>query len=229
MQHGDRSPQRGEPAQRTPTRPGGEKQPVDRAAWIMDVALDLFAEKDYAAVSMKEIARTAGVTYSLLYYYFENKEALFHGAVQHAITEALHNYERIRQRHDNPVDLIDDWFNNNIQLSGTLRKLVKIMFDYSGPHGRPVSVERAINRFYEEERNIIATSIKEGISRGLFKAVDSERMAQFVSTHIDGIFFGLMIHAEFDLASAMSDLKGLLWKLLEYRGKESEVRPSLKV
>ena len=47
---------------------------------------------------------------------------------------AFRNYTQLRTRHDNPVDRIEAWFTNNLQLSGPLRKLVKIMLDYTGSH-----------------------------------------------------------------------------------------------
>ena len=48
----------------------------------MTAALDLFAEKDYAAVTTTEIARIVGVRHSLIYYYFDSKDDLFHKTIQ---------------------------------------------------------------------------------------------------------------------------------------------------
>lgn len=55
-----------------------EKQLViESRQQILDVALLLFAQKGYAATTVREIVRAAGVTAPSLYYYFGNKEGLF--------------------------------------------------------------------------------------------------------------------------------------------------------
>jgi len=44
---------------------------------IMDAALKLFAKKGFAAVSVKEVAKNAGVNIALISYYFGGKENLY--------------------------------------------------------------------------------------------------------------------------------------------------------
>jgi AcrR family transcriptional regulator len=194
-----------------------KKRGADRAAEIMTAALDLFAEKDYAAVTTTEIARIVGVRHSLIYYYFDSKDDLFHKTIQNFISETQRNYDNMRELHDDPVDRIEYWLANNIELSRQLRKLIKILFDYSGPKGRPLAVDKAIRKFYVVERDIIASGIREGVAQGVFTAVDPVKVAAFVSTHIDGIFFSSLMRPDTDLAADMAELKAVLWQILGYR------------
>jgi len=194
-----------------------KKRGADRAAEIMTAALDLFAEKDYAAVTTTEIARIVGVRHSLIYYYFDSKEDLFHKTIQNFISATQRNYDNMRELHDDPVDRIEYWLANNIELSRQLRKLIKILFDYSGPKGRPLAVDKAIRKFYDVERDIIASGIREGVAQGTFTAVDPVKVAAFVSTHIDGIFFSSLMRPDTDLAADMAELKAVLWQILVYR------------
>ena len=195
-----------------------KKRGADRAAEIMTAALDLFAEKDYAAVTTTEIARIVGVRHSLIYYYFDSKDDLFHKTIQNFISETQRNYDQMRELHDDPVDRIEYWLANNIELSRPLRKLIKILFDYSGPKGRPLAVDKAIRKFYDVERDIIESGIREGVAQGTFTAVDPVKVAAFVSTHIDGIFFSSLMRPDTDLAADMAELKAVLWQILGYRG-----------
>jgi len=52
----------------------------------MEAATHLFAEKGYGSTSVRELVEAAGVTKPTLYYYFDNKEALFleivHGHIE---------------------------------------------------------------------------------------------------------------------------------------------------
>ncbi|MCP4319862.1 MAG: TetR/AcrR family transcriptional regulator [Hyphomicrobiales bacterium] len=180
----------------------------------MTVALDLFAEKDYAAVTTTEIARLIGVRHSLIYYYFDSKDALFHQTIENFVHETLSNYELIGKKGGDPIERIEFWFENNIELSRTLRKLIKIVFDYSGPKSRPLSTDKAIKEFYSMERGILSSAIADGVAAAEFTHVDADEIAAFVSTHIDGIFFSSMMRAEVDLAASMQRLKNVLWDML---------------
>jgi hypothetical protein len=44
--------------------------------------------------------------------------------------------------------------------------------------------------------------------------VDADAITAFVSTHIDGIFFGSMMREEVNLAERMHQLRRILWQLL---------------
>ena len=44
---------------------------------IVDAALEVFRDRGYANTRMADIARRAGVSYGLVYHYFESKEVLF--------------------------------------------------------------------------------------------------------------------------------------------------------
>lgn len=57
--------------------------PRDTRRAILDAALDLFAEHGFAGTSMRTLARAAGVRESALYHYFESKDALFLGVMEH--------------------------------------------------------------------------------------------------------------------------------------------------
>ncbi len=185
-----------------------------RAEELTTAALDLFAERDFASVTIKDIANATGVNTALIYYYFKSKEDLFRATIESAVTRALENYKDLREKHDDPLDLINDWFDNNLQLSEPIRKLVKIMLDYSGSRIAAPSIDEAIKAFYDEECSILSDSIRRGIDSGVFQPVHPDRLALFVSTHLDGIMVAAMIRDSFDLDAAMQDLRRLLWRHL---------------
>jgi AcrR family transcriptional regulator len=56
---------------------------------ILDAALEVFAEKGFAAARMDEVARRAGVTKGTIYLYFPSKEELFKALVREAIGGTL--------------------------------------------------------------------------------------------------------------------------------------------
>ena len=189
----------------------------ERITSLMAAAIDLFSERDYSSVSISDIARHAGVTHSLVYYHFNNKDDLFNKSVANLIETTLTSYQELGDRHGNPVELIEDWFSNNLKLSRNLRRLVKIMFDYSGPRRGSPSVDKAISKFYQQELKVIAENVRIGVEQGIFDNVDPDRVAAFVSRHIDGIFYDSFIRIDDDMNRAMGDLKWVLWSLLRYQ------------
>lgn len=186
----------------------------------MAVALELFAQRDYASVTIKDIARARGVNAALIYYYFENKEDLFRSAIEYAVDRALDNYRRLGEKHDDPVDLMRNWFRNNVELSEPIRQLVKIMIDWAGSPARTVSIDPLVRQFYVEEARILSSSIRRGIALGMFREVDAEATAAFVSVHLDGIMVASAIRADFDISAAMADLENQLWRELGHQPAE---------
>ena len=53
---------------------------------ILEVAKELFTQRGFANVAVRDICRAADVTPPTLYYYFKNKEALFDAVVRGSIT-----------------------------------------------------------------------------------------------------------------------------------------------
>ncbi len=54
----------------------------DRRDQIIDAAMRVFAQKGFARATNKDIAREAGITPGLIYYYFESKEALLKAIIE---------------------------------------------------------------------------------------------------------------------------------------------------
>ncbi len=54
----------------------------DRREQIIDAALRVFSQKGFTSATNKNIAREAGITTGLIYYYFENKEKLLQAVIE---------------------------------------------------------------------------------------------------------------------------------------------------
>ena len=189
--------------------------PKGRAEKLMNVAMQLFSRRDFASITIKDIAAAAKVNSALIYYYYKNKEDLFRAMIEHAILQALDNYARLKARHADPTHMIDDWFDNNVQMSSLIRQLVKVMIDYCHGSMRMEPVDTLICRFYKEETAIIANSIRQGIAKGIFQNVDPEKTARFVSVHLDGIMVAAMVRPGFDVSVAIADLRQIFWQRLK--------------
>jgi AcrR family transcriptional regulator len=66
-----------------------------RPGELMTAALQVFAERGFAATRLEEVAQRAGVSKGTVYLYFDSKEALFKAAVESAVIPALEAGEAI--------------------------------------------------------------------------------------------------------------------------------------
>ncbi|MRR15992.1 MAG: TetR/AcrR family transcriptional regulator [Deltaproteobacteria bacterium] len=138
---------------------------------ILDAALALFAQKGYAATSIREIVEAAGITAPSLYYYFGSKEGLYRELMQTHCSQidsmlALHTYTRESAK-DRLKDLAGMIFQHVIED----RNFFRLMFAvYYGPsQGAPYCDFISYHvKFHAAIRKII----EEGISAKEFQPVN---------------------------------------------------------
>jgi len=72
-------------------------EPTDSRAAILDAAERCFADQGFPATTIKRIAGAAGVNTALLYYYFSDKQGLYHSVLERAfgglVAEGLRGLE----------------------------------------------------------------------------------------------------------------------------------------
>ena len=78
---------------------------IERKKEIIKAAMQLFSEKGYAQTSMRDIARTMGVSLGLCYRYFDSKQILFNPAIDLYIEECCNSYLAIL--HDSTITIKD--------------------------------------------------------------------------------------------------------------------------
>ena len=64
-----------------------------RPGEIVDAALEVFAEKGFAAAKLDDIARRAGISKATLYLYFETKEEIFRAVARAAVASLIEALE----------------------------------------------------------------------------------------------------------------------------------------
>src|SRR4029453_3953143 len=71
------------------SKPRWKRRAEDRPREICAAALEVFAEKGFAAAKLDEIARRAGVSKGTLYLYFKDKEDLFRAVVRDTVAPTI--------------------------------------------------------------------------------------------------------------------------------------------
>jgi len=195
-----------------PTQNRSRKK-VGRSDELILTATDLFMEHGFESVTIKDIANSLGVNTALIYYYFKNKEDLLRATIESLSDQTLATYAKIHQKHEHPRDAINDWIDTNVQLQEPIRKLVKISLDYRGLRQKSKLIDKAIDRFYEKEMQILTQVIKTGVDSKAFQKVDADKLAAFISLHLDGIMVASIIRPEIDSTVAMEYLREMVFSI----------------
>jgi len=83
-------------------KPKWRRRKEARPAEIVDAALEVFAEKGFAAAKLDDIARKAGISKATLYLYFDTKEEIFRAVAQSAVASLLEALESQSEGTDAP-------------------------------------------------------------------------------------------------------------------------------
>ncbi|MDP2259198.1 MAG: TetR/AcrR family transcriptional regulator [Caulobacter sp.] len=79
----------------TPGQPRWRRRKDARPAEIVTAALEVFAERGFAAARLDDIAARAGVSKGALYLYFETKQELFEAVVRDTVLPDLDAVEQV--------------------------------------------------------------------------------------------------------------------------------------
>jgi AcrR family transcriptional regulator len=136
---------------------------------ILNVAMEIFAQKGYAACSIREICQAAGVTKPVLYYHFRSKEHLYQELMLDIFNQTRKNLLRLSNSRGplrkRLVRYVASEFNNSRKDPDSVRLLFRMMFSPEGEYPYFNFVEE-----FKRERKIIAGFIKDGSDRGSRRA-----------------------------------------------------------
>ena len=175
-----------------------------RPGEIAAAALEVFAEKGFAATRLEDIAARAGVSKGTAYLYFDSKEALFKAAVEAAMLPALEAAEALAGDTARPArDLMRDFIFGWWQMVGStpLGAVPKLLVAESGnfPEIARWFHDMLISRAHRAMTRII----EQGMASGEFRPLPRELTARLVFTPLFSYLIWRRSFADF-----MCDLPG---------------------
>jgi AcrR family transcriptional regulator len=151
---------------------------------LLETATELFAEKGYAATSVREIVERAGVSKPVLYYYFKSKEGLFYAildwaaAVQQNILNEIFEFrgtveERFMFLYRRVQEGIREYQSLYIMIHGLI---------FGPPQGVP---EYDFASYQRHMLNAVKRIYIDGVASGEIRDVDAEEVAFLVLALLD--------------------------------------------
>lgn len=150
---------------------------------ILEIALELFSKKGFSGTSIGDIAQHAHVQKSLIYYYFVNKNALWHGVKEFLFQsvsgdESLKDYEDFEEFLRDIIKKRMDFYESDPRIERMLKwqMLEDSQEDLQGRiRGAPLSWNTSIEVLQEKEKviktypaNLICLYIHSALSGAVF-------------------------------------------------------------
>lgn len=152
-----------------------------RPGEILSAALEVFAERGFAATRLDDIATRAGVSKGTVYLYFENKEALFKAAVEAAMRPAVEAAEALAADTGRPsAELLREFVFGWWEMVGStaLGALPKLLVAEAGNF--PEIARWFHDTMITRAHNAMTRIIELGIARGDFRPVPPQLAARIV-------------------------------------------------
>jgi AcrR family transcriptional regulator len=122
---------------------------------LLSQCFDLFAEKGYAALTMRQIAQGLGVSTGTLYHYFPSKEALFEQLVREMSLQDIQNAIAAISAHETTMDRVKAALEFIGQQEDYLMKQILIWIEFyqhqQRENGHAASVFQEVWRESEQE------------------------------------------------------------------------------
>src|SRR6266850_3282226 len=154
-------------------KPRWRRRKNARPEEIIQAALEVFADRGFAATKLEDVARKAGVTKGTIYLYFANKDALFKALIRETIVPVIAQGEALAQSFTGSArELFERLVREYWQLVGetALVNIPKLMMAEAANFPQ-------LARFYYEEvvtrgHRLMAGVIERGIKAGEFRRVN---------------------------------------------------------
>jgi TetR/AcrR family transcriptional regulator len=152
---------------------GSRGKPEETRAAILQAAVQEFAQEGMAGARIDAIAKAAGVNKALLYYYFQDKEALYGAALDYVFGQLSDRMMEVLDRDLPPAEKIRAYLGTYFDFIAShayYRSLVQREMMRAG-HGSP-HMPRIGKRYFQPLFMRLSEVLRAGIARGDFRPVD---------------------------------------------------------
>lgn len=162
---------------------------------LITAATRLFAERGLNGVSIRELSGAAGVSISMISYYFEGKEGLYSSVLEEQFS-CFDYIKTIQEKESDPRDKIEEYIRWSIQRNRDYPYLLRYYTSELTNPTRYFSV--IVQPALEKALHILIEIIREGIDKKLFRAeLNPEDTALAMAGMVNYYFLSTLATQEF--------------------------------
>ena len=172
----------------------------EKKRWrIMEVASRVFAERDYHAVTMEEIAQRSGVGKGTLYRYLDSKEDLFIALMDEGLALLADRLEEEQKAEVPPAEILSRMIHTIVRSFCQHLPFFRIL---NGDKGRLIVRKKQL---FQQRRRRMVTALgrvlEHGMAAGVFRQVDPE----VAPSLLIGMVWGMVLnHSERSTPEALA-------------------------
>jgi TetR/AcrR family transcriptional regulator len=142
---------------------------------LMQAAAELFSRKGYAATSVREIVAAAGVSKPVLYYYFKNKEGIYHEIIRFGLGKVGGLIAEVNALDCSIAQKVLKLFERTIDLIQEDMQIIRLLYAVQYGACRELS-KVSLQDIQDLFDGAVLDLVKEGIAKGEFSPGDPEVM-----------------------------------------------------
>jgi AcrR family transcriptional regulator len=148
---------------------------------------DLFVEKGYGSITMRQLAQGLGVSTGTLYHYFPSKEALFLQLVDEQTRQDIGNFLTEGSGAKTLTERIDAIINFMAKYEDYFFKQIILSCDFCQQQGRAEFLNNQIlQQSWEQTREVIADYLQ----------INDRAIADFILTFLHGLIVGRLYEGD---------------------------------
>ncbi|RKY17435.1 MAG: TetR/AcrR family transcriptional regulator [Planctomycetota bacterium] len=159
--------------------PRRERENLRRRQEILAAALELFSEKGYHNVSMREIAEKAEFAVGTLYKFFRNKEDLYKALMLEKAKEYHGVLMSVLGKGGDAFAVVEDFIATKARLFGKSLSVLRLYFAETrgASFNIKAGLDREIRKLYDEFLTRLASVLEAGVRKKTFRRIDPYYMA----------------------------------------------------
>ncbi len=146
---------------------GGEIESCEK---ILKVAEELFARRGYDSVAIHEIAEKAGISKSLIFYHFKDKQTLYETIIRRSVDLIFSKLKGVLKLKKSPSEKVKIFIKRYFELVFQEEDLIHILSrEFSNLEG---PVAKYVIRQVRKVIDALSSVIEEGIREGQFREIN---------------------------------------------------------
>ena len=156
-----------------------EREKLRQRQEMLAAALELFSEKGYHNVSMREIAERAEFAIGTLYKFFKNKEDLYKALMMEKAEEYHRGLMRVLAEEDDVLTVLENYIAIKARLFTNSLALLRLYF--AETRGTSFNIkaglDQDIRKLYDKFVMRLASVLEAGVRKKVFRKIDPYYMA----------------------------------------------------
>ena len=158
-----------------------------RREQIVHATIRCLAHEGYSGLTMKKVAREAGVSQGILHYYFESKRAILIAALELVMADLDRRVAALSEgARDAPAQL-RAVIRGCLGLAEDNREFWVVFVEFWGEMMHDRALQSINAALYQRLRRTLGATVKQGIRAGAFRRVEPEEAGAVILALIDGL------------------------------------------